>query len=105
MRWIEAGATAGLCAILASGLATGASPHDAPSGWAYDPGCCGGHDCRAIADSAVEHVFRGWRIKATGEVFDDKAVRWAKDGHWHRCSQDGREDAITFCLYRPPLGS
>jgi hypothetical protein len=89
--------------ILAS--ATAVRAHQAPSGWIYDQGCCGSHDCREIADDAVEHVRRGWRIRATGEVFEAGAIRWSKDGHWHRCSQDGRDDGITFCLYRPPLGS
>jgi hypothetical protein len=93
-----------LAAILLAVAPSLAQAHTAPSGWAYDAGCCGGHDCRQIADDAVEPVRRGWRVKATGEVFDDEAVRWSKDGHWHRCSVDGRDDTITFCLYRPPVG-
>jgi hypothetical protein len=89
-----------VCASCAPALA-----HEAPSGWAYAPECCANHDCHEISDDAVSLVPRGWRIKATGEVFDQSSVRQSKDGRFHRCSAQGRTETRTFCLYVPDFGS
>lgn len=109
MKSIATGLTLAVAAILTSSPVARAWSHQARAGWAYDRICCGGHDCREIADDAVEAIRHfnglGWRIKATGEVFADAEVRWSKDGHWHRCSVQGRDDTATACLYRPPPGS
>ena len=80
-----------------------ARAHDAPSGWAYAPECCSNRDCHQIEDDAVTIVPGGWRIKATGEIFRQAEVRMSKDGRFHRCSVQGRDDARTFCLYVPPM--
>jgi hypothetical protein len=86
-------------------LLSKASAHDAPSGWSYAPECCSNHDCREIKDDAVSLVTGGWRIKATGEIMAQQEVRQSRDGRFHRCSSEGREDARTYCLYVPEFGS
>jgi hypothetical protein len=78
-----------------------AYPHSAPGGWFYDPSCCGGRDCRPIADDAVTPVPDGWRIRATGEIFRAPLVKHSPDAHFHRCSIDGKETTPTVCLYVP----
>ena len=83
---------------------TSAAAHDAPSGWAYAPECCSGHDCKPVTDAAISSVPGGWRINATGEIFAQNRVRQSKDGQFHRCSVQGRIDAHTYCLYVPPMG-
>jgi hypothetical protein len=94
-----------VAAALNGHLLSQASAHDAPSGWRYAPECCGNHDCREIKDDAVSLVTGGWRIKATGEIMAQQEVRQSRDGRFHRCSSEGREDARTYCLYVPEFGS
>ena len=43
-----------LCLLTTRNLA-----HEAPSGWEYYGPCCGGTDCRAVADEEVEAIFAG----------------------------------------------
>ncbi len=94
MRLVVAASLIGLlpCTALA---------HGAPAGWLYDRDCCGGRDCRPIADDEVSPVPDGWRIRATGEIFPAGSVRHSPDAHFHRCSIDGRETSPTVCLYVP----
>jgi hypothetical protein len=94
-----------VAAALNGHLLSQASAHDAPSGWSYAPECCSNHDCREIKDDAVSLVTGGWRIKATGEIMAQQEVRQSRDGRFHRCSSEGREDARTYCLYVPEFGS
>ena len=80
-------------AALDTQLLSQAFGHDAPSGWSYAPECCSNYDCREIKEDAVSLVTGGWRINATGEVMTQREVRQSKDGRFHRCSSEGREDA------------
>lgn len=79
--------------------------HQAPTGWAYSPFCCGGEDCGPIAMTEVEATAYGWRIKATGEVIAYSTTREAPDGMFHRCTvKAGDPTSKTRCLYAPPMG-
>lgn len=78
--------------------------HDAPSGWTYASGCCGGRDCRPIPDTAVAPVEGGWLVKASHEVIPYQSTKPSPDGSFHRCSYNGAETSETICLYVPPMG-
>ncbi|MFO1151025.1 MAG: hypothetical protein U1E62_21835 [Alsobacter sp.] len=93
-------ACSGICWILATQASLG---HTAPSGWLYDPSCCGGQDCRQITDDSITPVPGGWRIEATGEIISSDAVKHSPDDHFHRCSRQGVEAARTICLYVPDM--
>ena len=79
--------------------------HDAPSGWTYDSGCCGGQDCRPVAESSVHELPTAWQILATGELISKREVKYSRDGDFHRCSVQGLDNGRTLCLYVPIRGS
>ncbi|TGQ69539.1 hypothetical protein EN829_014920 [Mesorhizobium sp. M00.F.Ca.ET.186.01.1.1] len=81
-------------------------PHQAPSGWSYPAGCCSGVDCREVPDAEVIEGARGYEIRKTGELIpmSDPKVKQSPDGHFHRCSVQGRDDGRTLCLFVPPRG-
>lgn len=93
--------------------ATEANAHDAtptaaqPTGWAYPGNCCSGIDCRQVPASAIIEGPNGYTIKATGEVIPmtDPKVKMSPDGEFHWCSQQGRDDGKTICLFTPGRGS
>ena len=93
-----------LWAVLLS-LAFGrpAHGHSAPSGWEYPTDCCSGRDCFPIPEAELEATPVGWRVRATGETLDyhDRNVRPSGDGRFHRCSQDGKPEGRTLCLFIP----
>lgn len=82
--------------------------HEAPSGWAYDRGCCGDQDCHPYPDDQVTLIPGGYRM-ADGEVVmeGDKRLHWSPDGRYHRCdyhalaSQEITEGHKARCFYRP----
>lgn len=90
--------------------------HDAPSGWAYDPECCGGYDCAAAVDGAVREEGGGYRVTVlpgthpmvqagsqpvTGFVpYGDRRIRPSGDAHRHVCIVGGN----VYCIYIPPGG-
>jgi hypothetical protein len=42
-----------------------ASAHEAPSGWQYPPGCCGGEDCHPVPCETIEEK-RGCVFRVAG---------------------------------------
>lgn len=82
-------------------LAAGA--HEAPGGWAYDPACCSGRDCRPARPGEITAGPRGFEIAPTGEVvpFASSKVRPSGDGAMHRCMIGGETTSPTICLYVP----
>jgi hypothetical protein len=97
-------AVASVACVAFLSLASRAGAHDAPSGWSYAPECCSNRDCQQISDTDVSMVPGGWRIKATGEVIAQTQARQSRDGHFHRCSAEGRIETRTLCLYVPDFG-
>lgn len=92
-----------------------ADAHDAiptaakPNGWSYPLACCSGYDCREVgvgSDIRIVEGPDGYRISTTGEVIPmlDAKVKPSPDGEFHWCSQGGRDDGETICLFVPPRG-
>lgn len=99
-------ASAALLVTLAS-CAAGIA-HDAPSGWAYDRGCCSGHDCN-VDSGKITPIDQGWLIERHGLVIPYKSfmLHKSKDGLFHSCwlqGDDTRPENL-LCLYVPPMGS
>jgi hypothetical protein len=93
--------------------ATLAAAHDAPTGWSYDPWCCGGHDCQPIPAENVSITEDGFLVTLSeGEHmtarrdherlfgFDD--VRESQDQNYHACILPRTQE--FRCLYVPPFG-
>lgn len=78
--------------------------HDAPSGWSYPYSCCSGLDCRPVTASAIRAGADGYLIRSSGEVvvFSDSRIKESPDGDYHWCSNGGRDDGRTICLFVPP---
>lgn len=83
-------------------IPTAAQPH----GWTYPLACCSGYDCREVSQSQIKERPEGYVIAATGEVIPmtDSKVKMSPDGEFHWCSQGGRDDGDTICLFVPPRG-
>lgn len=102
-----------LCLVAVFGVMA-ALAHDAarsvamPQGWSYPSKCCAGYDCRRVnvPESEVQITADGggYRISTTGEFVGqmDRRVHDSPDGMWHWCSQGGRDDGSTLCIFRPP---
>jgi hypothetical protein len=105
----------GLCAIQVQA-------HPAPSGWEYDPDCCGGHattgDCYPVPDAAIRETQGGYsilirpgehrKVPATAMAalerilrHGDPRIRPSGDGRKHACI--GPAEAL-YCIYVPPGG-
>ena len=87
---------AALAAILAGAATPTATAHSF-----YDSACCSDHDCHPAEPGEVVPVEHGWKVVPTGEVFTEGMVFHSPDGRFHRCSEDGRRDGRTICLYVP----
>jgi hypothetical protein len=75
-----------------------ASAHEAPSGWQYPPGCCGGEDCHPVACETIEEK-RGVYIWK-GVVFHRSMARVSGDDRCHVCLQfNGEGPASGRCLF------
>lgn len=103
MSGLAPAAMAGYAAIAALNPGQ-AQAHDAASGWTYPYECCSDQDCRPIAESAVREGHDGYLIHSSGEVvvYSDARVRRSPDGVWHWCSNGGRANGRTICLFVPP---
>ena len=85
-----------------------ARAHEAPSGWMYDVGCCGGMDCRQIDADSVKSGPAGYTLPNGDRLgYRDTRVHVSPDGHYHWCTAGGRSDpgVRTYCLYVPPQWS
>lgn len=97
-------------AFLAVGMAMPAAAHDAiptaakPQGWSYPFSCCSGYDCREVSSKQISEKPEGYVIKGTGEVvaYSDGRLKDSPDGEYHWCSEAGRDDSKTICLFVPP---
>lgn len=102
--------TAGVAGVVALGLgvlsATKARAHEAPTGWRFDPECCGNGDCMPVPMTTIRETPNGYQIKQTGEVipYDSPKVRPSPDGMPYRCSTGGKPEGNTYCIYVPKGG-
>lgn len=69
--------------------------HQAPSGWSYEPFCCGGQDCAPV--SGVTATPFGWHVAGEFIAYNDPRIRRSQDGSFHLC----RSARGTHCLYVP----
>ena len=90
--------------VLAAGLPSLSSAHDAKSGWMYPVDCCSNRDCREVAAELISERPEGYFIKLNGErlAYSDSRIRQSPDGIYHWCSAQGRDDTRTICLFVPP---
>lgn len=92
-----------------------APAHDAiptgaqPEGWTYPLVCCSGYDCRAVGAGTssqvnIRETAEGYVISTTGETIamTDRKIKPSPDGLFHWCSDGGRDDGKTICLFVPP---
>lgn len=76
--------------------------HVAPTGWAYDIGCCSSEDCAPAPAGAVKETAEGYLIVQTGEVVPFKDAKRSQDEDFHICRSKVTERLL--CLYAPPNG-
>ncbi len=69
--------------------------HQAPSGWWYDPFCCGGQDCHPV----VGVVVTGDGFVVAGELMagNDPRILPSQDDAFHLC----QDETGIHCLYVP----
>jgi hypothetical protein len=90
-----------------------AHAHDAPTGWSYDPWCCGGHDCQPISSEYVEITENGFLVtlpegshitarRDHERLFGYDDVRHSEDMEFHACILPRTQE--FRCLYVPPFG-
>ncbi|MCX7901443.1 MAG: hypothetical protein N2483_03970 [Burkholderiaceae bacterium] len=96
-----------------------AGAHQAPSGWAYPPACCGTRDCAPAPPPRVSRDQDGnvalvWRLRpgqhpmvrdepvtiAIGVA--DPRIEASGDGEWHLCLR--AYEPRVICVFRPPAG-
>lgn len=78
-----------------------AEAHEAPTGWRFEPECCGNGDCKPVGQGEIRVTPDGYLIPATGEVipFQSHKVRSSPDGKPYRCSVQGKREGNTYCIY------
>jgi hypothetical protein len=94
-----------------------AFPHDAPSGWTYDGKCCSGYDCRPVdGPGPRHHTIQVYENNMGDYVVDfdsgrsetilrnDARVNRSRDGNYHICTTQGKDDGRILCLYVPTPG-
>lgn len=98
--WSIIGLFVAVLAVLVFFVAT-ARAHEAPTGWSFDPACCGGNDCKPVPTSEITVTAEGYKIATTGEVipFQSTKVRVSPDGMPYRCSVGGLPTGHTYCIY------
>lgn len=79
--------------------------HLSVSGVPFPSECCSGSDCYEIQSTDLNLIPGGWKIKATGEVFQERATRKSPDERYYRCSAQARTESRTYCLFIPSFGS
>mgnify|MGYP003500616992 CR=1 FL=1 len=93
----------GAFALLIAGIweVQKARAHEAPTGWAFDPACCGNGDCKPIPASDIRETASGYLIVPTNEVipYQSSKVRVSPDGKSYRCSVGGKRTGNTYCVY------
>lgn len=93
-----------------------AHAHTAPSGWAYDPQCCGGMDCAPIPASAVREQSGGFYVTLEAGQHPMVKKHWERfipyglmkpsgDGEFHICIRGDNPAYIApsepICFYVP----
>lgn len=81
--------------------------HEAPTGWSFDPMCCGSFDCYQVQDDAIGEGPDGYVVRETGEIIPYQSYRAknSPDGLTYRCSVGGDPQAHTYCIYKPKGGA
>lgn len=102
-RSLVQAAMASLAAVAACTTAIPVRAHDAPSGWTYPYACCSGIDCRQIKASNVTTIADGYLLQTSGEVvvYSNSRIRKSPDGEYHWCSNGGKDNGRTICLFVP----
>lgn len=79
-------------------IASHANAHD----W-YDSGCCYGSHCRPAHPGEIQEIRGGYWIPRAAEFipYGDPRIHISKDGDWHRCTADQKEENPTICIYIP----
>jgi len=73
-------------------------------------GCCGGTDCKEIADDGVQETAAGYLYVPTGEVIPYSRAQESRDWRFHRCEFLGDythkgqhyKKGSTRCFFRKP---
>lgn len=75
--------------------------HEAPTGWAYDPICCGGNDCFPIT-GVLEIDGKYFYTTKLGSkpITPQTMIKRSKDGLTHACIYQDR----LHCIYLPDSG-
>ena len=72
--------------------------HESPSGWSYDPDCCGGSDCMPIQKATLIDGKWYYTTKlGTKPVVPQTKIRVSKDHQTHACVYQN----MLWCLYIP----
>jgi hypothetical protein len=88
----------GIISVALICFAGSALAHEAPSGWQYPPGCCGGEDCHPVPCETIEEK-RGVYIWK-GVIFHRSMARVSGDHRCHVCIQFNGEGAPSGrCLF------
>ena len=60
-------------------------------------------NCRPIKANQVRAGYDGYLILSSGEVvvYSDSRVKHSPDGDYHWCSNGGRDNGRTICLFVP----
>ena len=72
--------------------------HDAPSGWAYPPECCGERDCTQIDAKRVVELAGSYVIDGIYHISNER-TRWSPDGEYHACFNS---IGALICFFAPP---
>lgn len=90
--------------LMTSAFLSTAAAHKAKSGWTYPIDCCSDYDCREVSADLISERPGGYLIELNGEkiTYSDSRIRHSPDGVYHWCSQNGRDDTRTICLFVPP---
>lgn len=98
-------ASAGLIALVFAISTLPAASHEThagPTGWSYDPECCGGQDCERVDEARIKVWLTPQGYTVDGLFIEESRVRRSKDNDWHACFWPKGK---LHCLYRPPQGS
>ncbi len=99
-----------LSLVLIAMYGTTGHAHEAETGWAYAPLCCGDRDCRQALPGEVTLTQTGnWHVATTDETFapGDPHIRISGDDHIHVCIYQTTINYVprqlTRCLYIPEM--
>lgn len=67
----------------------------------YENACCGGMDCKPVADGVVEDRQQGVEVNGFGLLsYSDPRLRWSQDNSDHLCVSNSTMTPKLVCVYR-----